>query len=317
LKLRPQHLGDIAPNIAWLAARAEYWPPPSGREELRGVGCLMFGVGRDGVNWLERLARSEWFAGLELHVDDLAAAGGFANGDWSVPAGGFPGEAGHVIKSARAFFRSVPLPRAWYAAVAVPRCAAPDEQSAAVGLVDALRERRDPLGRKLTVVATVEAGSDREFTPFLRRLLDRGAFVVCADPDASSAGGDHLHHFPLRVAVVPRRGQLICADLFDYLHTWRPGRVAKLHVILFVNSDADLNPSGLPPSQAGSGACALNIGFHLNTRSTGKALAEIDRFSTRCCELFLHSGGSAIFTNTERLDGKVGSADLLLIYDGL
>jgi len=48
---------------------------------------------------------------------------------------------------------------------------------------------------------------------------------------------------------------------------------------------------------------------------TGKPLAEIIHFSRRCCELFLPPEQKAVFTNTDRLDGKVGSADLLIIRD--
>jgi hypothetical protein len=72
----------------------------------------------------------------------------------------------------------------------------------------------------------------------------------------------------------------------------------------------------LVPAKVGGGARALNIGFHLDPYAQGKPLEEIDCFSTRCCELFLRSEGDTVFTNTDRLDGKVGSADLLVIYDG-
>ena len=316
MKLRPLRMTDKVSEIAWLAAKPEYWPPPPDRDELPGVGCLLFGVGREG-GWLERLASSRWFAGLEPRVHDLAAAGGVARGGWAMAAGGVSGEEGHVITAAEAFFRSAPLPRAWYAAVAIPRCATPEEWSATIGLVGTLREKNDPMGRKLTVIATIEAGGDPASAPFVQRLLDYGVFVVRADPDTPSASGDHLHHFPLRAAVIPRRGQLICVDLADYLHTWRPGDVADLHVVPFVSGDAELALSGLPPPEARGGACALNIGFHLDPSAPGKPLEEIDRFSTRCCELFLPLGGSAIFTNTERLDGKAGSADVLLISNGV
>jgi hypothetical protein len=73
---------------------------------------------------------------------------------------------------------------------------------------------------------------------------------------------------------------------------------------------------GLPLPKVGGSARALNIGFHLDPCAQGKPLAQIDRFSTRCRELFLPPEGDTVFTNTDRLDGKVGSADLLVIYDG-
>jgi hypothetical protein len=307
---------DKMSEIAWLAAKPEYWPAPPDREALPGVGCLLFGVGREGVGWLDRLASSGWFSGLEPRGDDLAAAGGVARGGWAMPAGGVPGEEGHAITAAEAFFRSAPLPSAWYAAVAIPRGAGPEEWSATLGLVGALRERSDPLRRKLTVIATVDTAPDLVSAPFVRRLLDRGAFVVRADPDAPSASGDHLHHFPLRAAVIPRQGQLICVDLADYLHTWRPGRIAHLHVVPFAWDDAELVMCELPLPKVGGSARALNIGFQPDCCAQPKPLAEIDRFSTRCGELFLPPEGDTVFTNTDRLDGKMGLADLLVIFDG-
>jgi hypothetical protein len=194
---------------------------------LHGVACLLFGVGTAGVDWLARLACSGWFVGLEPRAGDIVAAGGLPHGGWAMPASGASADEGDLLTAAEGFFTSVPLPSAWYAAVAIPRGAGLEEWSATLGLVGALRERSDPLGRKLTVIATVDTAPGLASAPFVRRLLDRGAFVVCADPDAPSASGDHLHHFPLRAAVIPRQGRLICVDLADYLHTWRPGRIER------------------------------------------------------------------------------------------
>ena len=289
-------------------------PLTPAREELRGVGCLLFGIGRGGVGWLEHLVSSGWFAGLEPYARDLAVAGGLASGSWAMPVGG---EEGQLITAAEIFFTSAPLPSAWYAAVAIPRRAAQEEWSAALGLIGALRERSDPLGRRLTVVATIDAAPDLASAAFVRRLLDHGAFVVRADPEAPSASGDHLHHFPLRAAVAPRQSRLICVDLADYLHTWRPGSVAHLHVIPFAWGDAELAIGELPLPRVGGSARALNIGFHLDPCAKGKPLAEIDRFATRCRKLFLQPEGDMVFTNTDRLDGKMSSADLLLIHDGV
>lgn len=305
-----------APDIAWLSTRPEYWLPPLGEGKLRGVTCLLFGVGAAGVDWLARLACSKWFAGLEPRAEDLAVAGGLPSGSWAMPASRASGEKDHSIMAAEVFFTSAPLPSAWYAAVAIPCGSGPDERSATLGLVGALRKRSDPTGRQLTVVVTIEGADDPVGSLFVRGLLNLGAFVVRAEPDAPSASGDHLHHFPLRATVIPRRGQLIGVDLADYLHTWRPGRVADLHVVPFACGDTELALCGLPPAKVGgvfSGALALNIGFHLDPCLSGKALAEIDRFSMRCCELFLPPDGSVIFTNTDRLDGNLGSADLLII----
>jgi hypothetical protein len=307
---------DKAPDIAWFSARPEYWPPPNGGGGLHGIGCLLFGIGTAGVGWLSRLACSGWFAGLEPRAEDLAVAGGLLHGGWTMPAIGASADKGVLLTAAEAFFTSTSLPSAWYAAVAIPRGAGPEEWSATLGLVGALREKSDPLGRKLTVIATTDAATDFVSAPFVRGLLDRGAFVVRADPDALSASGDHLHHFPLRAAVIPRQGQLICVDLADYLHTWRPGRIAHLHVVPFAWDDAELAMDGLPLPKVEGSAHAINIGFHLDPCAQGKPLAQIDRFSTQCSQLFLRPDGDTVFTNTDRLDGTIDSADLLVIYDG-
>ena len=308
---------ETAASVAWLSARPEYWPTtPENGAPARGVACLLFGIGAGGAGWLARLVRSDWFAGLEPQAEDLAVAGGLARGGWAGGASG--GEGRHLAASAaaeaEAIFASAPLPSAWYASVAVPCGAGPAGQSAALGLVGALTERRDPLGRQITVVVTVEAvpGSAQDGA-FVRRLLDRGAFVVRGGADPGATGGDHLHHFPLRAAVIPRRGRLVCVDLADYLHTWRPGRVADLHVL-----SSDLNAAEpvlrtLPlPGRRSDVMRALNLGFQ---PGPGQSLSEIDRFASRCCELLLAPDGDAVFTDTDRLDGRTGLVDLLAIHD--
>lgn len=304
--------GEVAPGVAWLSSRPEYWPPLRAEEvpgAQRGVACLLFGIGAGGAGWLAHLARSEWFAGLEPRAEDLAIAGGAPRGSWAAPAGGAAGGRGeHVVTEAEAFFASAPLPAAWYAAVAVPRGAGPTEMSAALGLVTALQTRRDPLGRRVSVVVTSEAAHVTA-DAFVRQLLDRGAFVVRA---GMGAVGNHLHHFPLRAPMIPRRGRLICVDLADYLHTWRPGRVADLHAI----------PSGLDAAQAlrqvpipAEGIRALNLGFHLGLGARGNSLSEIDRLATLYHERFLGPDGDMVFTDTERLDGRSDSTDLLAVHE--
>ena len=311
----------IAPTqVAWLASRSEHWPTPEPemqrrqdvQADVRGVAGLLFGIGAAGAGWLARLARSGWFAGLEPRAEDLAVAGGVARGGWASGASG--DEGGHLAAAAEAFFVSAPLPNAWYAAVAVPCRIGPAEQSAALGLVGALAKRRDLLGRRIAVVVTVEAvpGSE-QVGAFVRQLLDRGAFVVRGGASPGAAGGDHLHHFPLRAVVIPRRGRLVCVDLADYLLTWRPGRVADLHVLL-----ADWDAAGqalrtLPlPGRRSDGVRALNLGFQPDA---GQSLSEIDRFASWCCERLLAPGGDAVFTDTDRLDGRTGLVDLLVIHD--
>ena len=304
---------DKAASITWLSARPEYWPPlPGNGAPTWGVACLLFGIGVGGAGWLARLARSDWFAGLEPRAEDLAVAGGSARGSWATGSSGDAG--GHLATAAEAFFASAPLPSAWYATIAVPCGAEPAEQSAALGLVGALTTRRDPMGRPITVVVTVEAVpgvvGDAAFT---RQLLDRGAFVIRSGADPGTGDGDHLHHFPLRAVMIPRRGRLVCVDLADYLYTWRPGRAADLHVL---SSDLDVAEQALHAlplrCRGGAGGRALNLGFQPNP---GQSLSEIDRFVSRCCELALPPNGDAVFTDTDRLDDRIGLVDLLVIRD--
>ena len=306
---------DEAASITWLSARPEYWPLPGSGAPAWGVACLLFGIGAGGAGWLARLARSDWFSGLEPRAEDLAVAGGVARGDWACGASGDAG--GPLAAAAEAFFASAPLPSAWYATVAVPCGARPAERSAALGLVSALRKRCDPLGRRITVVVTVEAvpGAAQDAT-FMRRLLGRGAFVVRGGADPGAAGGDHLHHFPLRAVVIPRWGRLVCVDLADYLLIWRPGRAADLHVLSSDLGAAEQALRTLPlRDRGGEGVRALNLGFHLDPDVPGPSLSEIDRFASRCCELALPMDGDAVFTDTHRLDSRTGSVDLLVICD--
>ena len=118
----------------------------------------------------------------------------------------------------------------------------------------------------------------------------------------------------------PRRGRLICVDFADYLYTWRPGRMADLHVLPFARRRCRARPcAGLSFLTWRDGVRALNLGFHLKPCAppdSGSSLAEIDRFATRCCELLLEPNGDAVFTDTDRLDGADGSVDLLVIGDG-
>lgn len=267
------------------------------------------GIGAGGAGWLARLARSRWFAGLEPRAEDFAA-GDIPCGNWTVSVR----DDGGVATEAESFFAPAALPDAWYAAVAVPRRAGPAELSATLGLIGALRARRDPCGRRLTVVVTVEAPQPPA-GPFERQLLERGAFVVRA---GMGEAGDHLHHFPLRAPTAPRRGRLgrgrlVCVDLADYLHTWRPGRVADLHVIPSGFEAAARALRGVPVSVGG--ICALNLGLHLDLDAPGNPLLGIDRLATHCRNVFLGPAGDMLFTDTERLDGEIGSADLLVVHE--
>ncbi|MGI4940665.1 MAG: hypothetical protein ACRYHQ_08910 [Janthinobacterium lividum] len=307
-------IGKVSVSIEWVSTRSEYWPPPRGREPFLGVACLQFGIEADGVGWLARLARSSWFAGLEPRAEDLAVSGGVPCGRWALPDGCVAGT-GTDVAEAEAFFVSEPLPKAWLAVVAVPRGAGLAEQAAALGLVSALRTRRDPGGRALGVVVTVEAVPSEEADAFVRSLLARGAFVVRGGAgQGTGATGDFLHHFPLRALTEPREGRLVCVDFADFMRVWRPGRAADLHVVPFAGGDAAAALQGVSLPDEGS-VRALTIGFHLDPDAPDQGLVEVDRFATVCCELFPTPDGDVVFTTMDRLDGVTGSVDVLVIHD--
>ena len=307
------------PIISWISAWPDYWPLPDGTgaplslivpNPLLGVMCLIFGVGAGGADWIARLARSDWFAGLEPRMEDMLGAGGASTGCWTIP-GGSAGRGRETATTAEACFAQAPLPDAPLAMVAVPWGAGTSELAAALGLVDALRERRGARGCRIAVVVTVEAEASLANSAFERELLDQGAFVVRAGRGAT---GDHFHHFPLRAAVIPRRGRLACADLADYLACWRPGARANLHVIPSSFDEAALALGTLPTGTEGSNASALNLHLHLDLDAPGNQLAELDRLATCCREFFLGPEDGMVFTTADRLDGVTGLADLLVVH---
>ncbi len=309
------HVGSGAPvSIAWLSTRSEHWPlPPHHGKPLLGVAYLQFGVGAGGVEWLACLARSSWFAGLEAQREDLAISGGVSGGRWAMPAGSAAKKVAHA--TAETFFMSESLPAAWLAMVAVPRGAGLVEQAAALGLVDALRARRDPDGHALGVVVTVDAARSAATDAFVGSLLDKRAFVVCPAAGLGvGAASDHLHHLPLRTLTNPRQGQLIGVDFADYRHVWRPGRVADLHVVSFAGGDAAAALRGVSLPAEGS-VRALTIGFHLDPNAPDQGLVEVDRFATVCCERLLAPDGQVVFTAMNRLDRVTKSVDLLVIHE--
>jgi hypothetical protein len=272
------------------------------------VAGLIFGFGAAGVAWLANLSGSHWFAGLAPRAEDLAFSGGVSRGEWAMPAAvGAPRDLGSATQ---AFFTSAPLPKASFASVAIPHGLGADEQAVAVGLVAALRERTDPEGRKMTVVATIET-KDEMFT---RRLLNLGAFVVRGAPGADSVSNERLHHYPSRAAITPRQGRLICVDLADFLYTWRPGFVGELHVLPFTDCE-DTNPSKeLLLPKVGVQPWGLNILFHLDLGAPGSPLVEMDRVATECQDVLI-AEDVWMFTDTDWLDEQVDSIDLLIIQD--
>ena len=306
--------GGAEMSIAWLSTRSEHWPlPPRHGKPLLGVAYLQFGVGAGGVEWVARLARSSWFAGLEAQTEDLAVSGGVSGGRWAMPGG--PAAKRTARATTETFFMSESLPAAWLAMVAVPCGTGPAGQAAALGLVGALRARCDPDGRALGVVVTVDAVRSRATDAFVGSLRDKGAFVVCpAAKLGTGAEGDHLHHLPLRTLTNPRQGQLIGVDFADYRQVWRPGRVADLHVVSFASGDAGafLHEVSLPSKGS---VRALTFGFHLDPDAPDQGLVEVDRFATACRERLLTPDGEVVFTTMDRLEGVTGSVDLLVIHE--
>ena len=287
-------------GLSWLAVRSEYARlVRDGVPALDGVGWLLFGTGAHGAGWLDRLSRSAWFAGLEPRPVDLEH-GVDARGHWPMPDLDSIADEGDLATAAAAVFASAPLPPAWCAAVAVTPRIGTAEIATVLGLVEALRARRDPLGRRLTVVVTIDnEGPSAE--ALTRRLHDRGAFVIRGSADAS---GDHLHHYPLRATIQPREGRLICVDLGDFLLTWRPGRGAVLQTL-----------SGNLAAKPGHQGCAVNILFQFDWNAPSFSLEQIDRLASALCEQRLSADGDAVFTTSDRLDGRTGTVDLLVIEE--
>ena len=307
-------------SISWVSARSEYWPdadqsegPPgwTALESVLGAACLVFGIGVGGSGWVDRLARSGWFAGLEPRPEDLIAGDGEPVGCWCLPDS--CAETGHdVAGAALAFFEHGPLPNAPLASVAVMPDASQADLAAALGLVAALRERRCERGCRTAVVVTVEGNASPALLALVRGLRDLGAFVV---RPGMAAGDDHLHHFPLRAPMIPRAGRLVCVDLADHLACWPPGGVADLHVIPSSYDAAEQAFRRLSDAEhaGGRGARAINLHLHLDADAPGSALVRIDRLATSCQALLLAPDGSMVFTNTERLDGTTATADLLIV----
>ncbi len=309
-------------SVAWISVRPGYWPSIDGSgvpEILRGpepglgVLCLVFGVGAGGAEWIDRLVRSDWFAGLEPRPEDLAVAGGVPAGCWTVPVG----KAGHksrIDAELEALVAQVGFPNAPLATVAVPSEARPGDLAAALALVNALRQRRDARGCRVAVIVTIEAAGSPGVSALVRGLLGRGAFVVQAGLGVS---GDHIHHFPLRAVMLPRRGRhLVCVDLADHLACWTPGSTAHLHALPSGFDEAARVLSRLPAlgDASSSQVRALNLHVHYDLDTPGNLLTELDQLATQCRGLFLGPEGNMVFTTADRLDGVTGSADLLVIH---
>lgn len=309
--------------VAWISVRPEYWPSTDGGgtsdildspEPGLGVLCLVFGVGAGGAEWIDRLVRSDWFAGLEPRREDLAVAGGVPAGCWTVPVGR-AGHRGRIDAAVEACVAQAGFPIAPLATVAVPREAGPGDLAAALALVGALRQRRDARDCRIAVIVTVETARSPAANSFVRALLGRGAFVVQA---GLGAWGDHIHHFPLRAVMLPRRGRrLVCVDLADHLACWTPGSIADLHALPCGLDEAARVLSRLPAlgDVTSSQVRALNLHAHCALDKPGNLLTELDQLATHCRGLFLGPDGDMVFTTADRLDGVTGSADLLVIHE--
>ena len=309
-----------AASISWISVRSEHWPaaippdaPPGWNafEPVLGVACLVFGVGVSGSGWVARLAHSGWFAGLEPRPEDLTGVDGEPAGCWRLPES--CAETGRdVAGAALAFFEHGSIPNVPLATVAVMPDAKQGDHAAALGLVAALRERRCGRGCRTAVVVTVEGSASPALLALVRGLRGLGAFVV---RPGMAAGGDHLHHFPLRAPMTPRGGRLVCVDLADHLACWPPGGVAALHVIPSAYDAAEQVFRRLADAgHAGShGARAINLHMHLHADAPGSRLVKIDRLATLCGAFLLAPDGNMVFTDTERLDGTTATADLLIV----
>ena len=104
-------------------------------------------------------------------------------------------------------------------------------------------------------------------------------------------------------------------DFADYMHVWRPGRVADLHVVPFAGGDACAALQGASLPDDGS-VRALTIGFHLDLDAPDWGLVDVDRFATACRERLIAPDGDVVFTTMDRLDGVTGSVDLLGTHNG-
>ena len=312
---------SVAASISWVSARSEYWPArcqpgtPSGLnfpEPLLGVLCLVLAVGVSGAEWVDCLARSRWFAGLEPQPEDLAGENSEPAGRWCLPD--HCGESHHdSADAALAYFEHGPVPHAPLTTVAIMPDASQADLAATLGLVAALRERRHERGCRTAVVVTVEGSSSPALRRMMRRLRALGAFVV---RPGIAAGGDHLHHFPLRAATIPRVGRLVCTDLADHLACWAPGGVADLHVIPSANDAAEevfrrLADVGHADGQGS--VQVINLHLHLDADAPGSPLVKIDRLANACHALLRVPYENMVVTDTERLDGTTATADLLIV----
>ena len=122
--------------------------------------------------------------------------------------------------------------------------------------------------------------------------------VASTDDDANSRRSSHSFFRPV--------------DLADYLACWRPASRADLHVIPGALDSARDAVDRLVPAYGGVGA--LNLDLHTDLDGPGNPLVELDQLAFHCRARFLEAEeGDFVFTSSERLDGRTGTADLVVI----
>ncbi len=181
--------------IRWLGLR----PHRYGSDEtgVYGFSAVAVGLGEGGAAWLARLTGSAWLAGVGLQANDLLAGrANFAAGAWDMAGGELP-------------------PHAPLIALAVDQPALVDDAAVtyAVSMLGVL-------GRVIVTMPGSNGAAN-----LAGSLQKAGAFVVTG---ALGVLLDHLHHFPLRMAITSLHGQLVSTDLADTLEVCRPGETATV-----------------------------------------------------------------------------------------
>lgn len=286
----------VSPLVAWRAVRPEAWPPPVPGPvavgslalpgPLLGVACLMCAIGPGSATWLRRLDHSDWYATMRPRPADLAGRD---------PQSGLSADAAVAL-----------FPEAPFATVAVMDGAIVEEVA---GLVHALKREAGET-RRLRVVVTVGATMAGDIVPAMQQ-----EDVLTIRGDAGMAP-DHLHHFPQRAAFRPATGRLVCVDLADCLLCWMSGRVADLRLIPF-NARA-AGPDLMRIAHKPRPSAAMLIA-HFPPAGPDSTLAALDRLAHACRLAAFGVDGDArlIFTTGERPDGMTGTADYLLVHDGM
>lgn len=278
-------------TAGWVAVR-QGDPMPAGADVrfLCGPACLAVGLGPNGATWLDDLRRSSWFQRLARTPAVLSTAGVKETG--RVPA-------------ARLALSAGLLPDAPMVAMAIDRNGSSVEHAAGLALVRALRRHRDRNRTRRTVVVTLGHGR----ADLADRFADAGAFVVEGAPGVPAS---HLHHFPLRAAIFPAAGRVICADLADHLVTWRPGTCSRLNLLPI---EADIAGRHLlrmvQDGRVGAGSRLLNLHV-LSVERAANLLTQMDDLWQRSASVLGEHRPASILTNTEPLTNLVGWADLLL-----